>query len=137
MSEEALHKPSAPISGYHGDGFAETDHAARTVSSTVKIPEDGLYSISVRYANGNGPVNTENRCSIRTLKVDGKEAGTIVMPQRGTGNWNDWGMSNTVNVRLTPGTHSLSLDFLPVNENMNLKVNHALTDLIVIRRIAR
>ncbi len=136
-STEALHTPSAPITGYRGDGFAETDHTAHTVTATVNVPEEGLYSVSVRYANGNGPVNTENRCAIRTLTVDGHHGGTIVMPQRGTGNWNDWGMSNTVNVRLTPGKHNLSLDFLPVNENMNLKVNHALVDQIVLRRLAR
>ena len=115
----------------------ETDHSVRTVTTTVNVPKEGLYSVSVRYANGNGPVNTENRCAIRTLMVDGKEAGTLVMPQRGTGNWNDWGMSNTVDVHLTPGTHTLSLDFLPVNENMNLKVNHALVDQIVLRRLSQ
>ena len=136
-SAEALHTPAAPVTGYHGDGFVETDHSVRTVTTTVNVPEEGLYSVSVRYANGNGPVNTENRCAIRILKVDGKEAGTLVMPQRGTGNWNDWGMSNTVDVHLTPGTHILSLDFLPVNENMNLKVNHALVDQIVLRRLSQ
>ena len=57
------------------------------------------------------------------------------MPQRGAGNWNDWGMSNTLQVRLTPGTHTLSLQFLPENENMNLRVNHALLDRFHLRRL--
>ncbi|MFS6555600.1 hypothetical protein VPJ68_09015, partial [Parabacteroides distasonis] len=86
-------------------------------------------------ANGNGPINTENKCAIRTLSVDGHRIGTIVMPQRGAGNWNDWGMSNTLQVRLTPGTHTLSLQFLPENENMNLRVNHALLDRFHLRRL--
>ncbi|MDE6438169.1 MAG: hypothetical protein K2L62_00765, partial [Muribaculaceae bacterium] len=72
---------------------------------------------------------------IRTLYVDGKPAGTIVMPQRGTGNWNDWGMSNMVETRLTPGRHTVSLEFLPENENMNLRINHALVDQVHLRRI--
>ena len=57
------------------------------------------------------------------------------MPQRGAGNWNDWGMTNVVKVRLTPGRHNLSLVFLPENENMNFTVNHALVDQIELRRL--
>lgn len=135
MSAEACNRPENAVKGYRGEGFAETDHGHGTVKANVHVPEAGTYSISVRYANGNGPVNTENKCAIRTLTVDGQPAGTIVMPQRGTGNWNDWGMSNTVVMDLTPGEHTIALEFLPENENMNLKVNHALADQIVLRKI--
>ncbi len=134
-SKEALNRPRNGVAGYRGNGFVETDHALRTVSTEVEIKEPGTYSISLRYANGNGPVNTENKCAVRTLTVNGKVTGTIVMPQRGTGNWSDWGMTNTLKVPLTEGTHSITLQFMPENENMNLKVNHALIDRVVLRRI--
>lgn len=134
-SSEAQNVPRTPLQGFRGQGFVETDHTARSVTTSVTVPEGGLYSISLRYANGNGPVNTENKCAIRTLAVDGHRIGTLVMPQRGAGNWNDWGMSNTLRVRLTPGTHTLSLQFLPENENMNLRVNHALLDRFHLRRL--
>jgi len=134
-SAEAQNRPRTPLHGYRGSGFAETDHNTAPAKVTVDVPEGGLYSISLRYANGNGPVNTENKCAVRTLFVDGKRAGTIVMPQRGSGNWNDWGFSNPVFMRLTPGTHQLEIRFLPENENMNLSVNHALMDQLVLRRL--
>lgn len=136
-SKEALNRPRNGVAGYRGNGFVETDHALRTVSTEIEIKEPGRYSVSLRYANGNGPVNTENKCAIRTLAVDGKAIGTVVMPQRGTGNWSDWGMSNTLNVSLTEGIHTIVLQFMPENENMNLKVNHALIDRVILRRIGQ
>ena len=134
-SSEAQAKPKVPVRGYRGMGFVEADHTSGTLTAKVNVAEGGTYSISVRYANGNGPVNTDNKCAIRTLFIDGKRTGTMVMPQRGVGNWSDWGMSNTVEAYLTPGTHTLTLQFLPENENMNLKINHALVDQLVLRRL--
>lgn len=91
----------------------------------VDVPEEGDYFISLRYANGNGPVNTENKCAIRTLTVDGNRVGLIVMPQRGRDNWDEFGFTNSVATRLTPGRHEIVVEFRPENENMNIDVNHA------------
>ena len=94
-------------------------------ATPVNISEEGDYFITVNYANGNGPVNTENKCAIRTLTVDGNKEGLIVMPQRGRDNWDEYGWSNSVKVHLTSGKHTVSLDFRPKNENMNIHTNHA------------
>jgi hypothetical protein len=134
-STEAVNVPRTPIYGFHGKGFAESDHNATSLKTSAKVDSDGTYAIALRYANGNGPVNTENKCAIRTLFVDGQRCGTVVMPQRGVGNWNDWGTSNSVTVPLTAGTHTFEIRFLPENENMNGKVNHALIDDILLRRL--
>lgn len=134
-SAEAQALPKSPVSGYRGAGFVEADHATKVLTAKVNVPQEGLYGITIRYANGNGPVNTDNKCAIRTIFVDGKRAGTAVMPQRGVGNWSDWGMSNTVETRLSPGTHTVTVEFLPENENMNLKINHALLDQVHLRRL--
>lgn len=91
----------------------------------VEVDAEGDYYISVRYANGNGPVNTENKCAIRTLLVDGDREGLIVMPQRGRDNWDEYGWSNSVKAHLKPGKHEVTLEFRPENENMNIDVNHA------------
>lgn len=91
----------------------------------VDIDEEGDYYISFEYANGNGPVNTENKCAIRTLSVDGQRLGTIVLPQRGKDNLEDFGRTNSLKTHLTPGEHSLSLTFRPENENMNINTNQA------------
>lgn len=125
--------PATEIKGYRGNGFAETDHAS-PASVEILVPEDGEYTVSFRYANGNGPVNTENKAAIRSLIVDEIDAGTIVMPQRGVGNWNDWGMTNQVRVPLTAGVHELKLVLNSEDENMNLKTNHAIIDGVVVEK---
>ncbi len=70
--------------GFSGKGFAEI---SKTVNLKINIPvtgiEQGLFAIDFRYANGNGPVNTNNKCAIRTLKAGNTFSGTIVFPQRG------------------------------------------------------
>lgn len=133
-SSEACNVP-ANAEGYTGAGFVELDKASSPVDITIDVPVDGTYSIAVRYANGNGPVNTQNKCAIRSLSVDGKRVGTLVMPHRGKGNWSDWGMSNYVRIPLTAGKHTLVIDFRPDNNNMNLKTNHVLVDCITVERL--
>lgn len=94
----------------------------------VDLPVSGDYSIDVRYANGNGPINTDNKCAIRTMKIDGRIAGTLVLPQRGDGDWQNWGYSNSINAEMTSGKHKLVLYFDGHNNNMNGNVNSALLD---------
>lgn len=128
VSAEVSYAPRASVDGYHGAGFRETDHQSGPLAVEVEVPAEGDYSLSFVYANGNGPVNTENKCAIRTVTVDGRKAGIVVMPQRGVGNWNDWGTTNSLAVHLTPGRHTIGIEFRPENENMNLSTNHALID---------
>lgn len=132
VSPEVSYAPANSISGYIGKGFVETDHNTPALKVPVRVDTDGTYLIALRYANGNGPVNTENKAAIRTVAVDGKRAGIVVMPHRGVGNWDDWGMSNYVEVPLSAGTHEVEISFKPENENMNLKTNHALIDEVVV-----
>ena len=134
-SKEVSYQPKSPITGYHGNGFVEVDHKTKPLTVEVKVPENGTYSIDVVYANGNGPVNTENKCAIRTLSVDKKRAGVLVMPHRGVANWDDWGLSNPVQVDLKKGKHKVKIEYLPENENMNLGTNHAIIDRIRLTRV--
>ena len=132
-SAEACYAPKS-ITGYSAEGFAETDHTLPAVEIPVSVDADGLYTISIRYANGNGPVNTENKAAVRTLLVDGEKAGTAVLPQRGRGNWDDWGTSTVIPVRLSAGNHTITLEYRPEDENMNLRTNHALIDGVTLRK---
>lgn len=135
MSKEVSYQPeNGKISGYTGAGFAEVDHNTPPVLFEMDADKDGVYFLSLRYANGNGPVNTENKCAVRTIFVDGAKVGTVVMPQRGVGNWDDWGMSNVVPVRLSEGSHKITVGMMPYDENMNLSTNHALIDALVIEQ---
>lgn len=127
--EEFAPKADYNYKGFSGNGFTEistTQNQKLTVPVTV--PEDGTYAIDFKYANGNGPTNTENKCAIRTLYVDGKEAGVLVFPQRGKGEWSNWGYSNPLLLPLTKGQHTLSLEYREWNENMNGTINQAMLD---------
>lgn len=134
-SPEISYPIASGHTGWHGAGFVETDHKAVPPTATFTVPEDGEYVIEVVYANGNGPVNTENKCAIRTVVIDGNAAGTTVMPHRGVANWSQWGKSSSVKVKLSAGQHTLTLELRPESENMNLKTNHALVDRLVVRKV--
>ncbi|MDO9152856.1 MAG: hypothetical protein Q7U47_03970 [Paludibacter sp.] len=121
---------------YQGDGFVEISKTQnRIVTIPMNINKSGIYSVNFRYSNGNGPVNTENKCAIRTLKADGKFAGTIILPQRGANEWSNWGNTNSVQVKLSKGKHTISLVFEPQNENMNGDVNQAMVDSMVMYKL--
>lgn len=134
-SAEISYQPTGDIEGYHGTGFAEIDRNSKALNINVNMPADGIYGISFRYANGNGPVNTENKCAIRTLSIDGQRLGVIVMPHRGVANWNDWGKTNVITAPLKAGHHTVTLDFRQENNNMNINTNHALVDEIILEKI--
>jgi len=99
-----------------------------TFEFECEITGEDDYLIDFHYANGNGPINTDNKCAIRSLFVDGKRVCPIVLPQRGIDNWNNRGYSNSIKVHLKKGKHQFSLKFLSTDENMNGEINSAVVD---------
>jgi hypothetical protein len=131
-------KSDLPYQGYSGKGFIEISKTKnKQVHMVINVPETGMYALDFRYSNGNGPTNTDNKCAIRTLNIDGSFAGTFVFPQRGKDEWSDWGFSNTLQLELTKGSHELTLSFEDWNENMNGEVNQAMLDQLRIIRVSR
>lgn len=127
---------SLPYKGFSGKGFVETGNTKNTtIQFQISIPQDGEYAIDFRYANGNGPINTDNKCAMRSLFINNKRTGTMVFPQRGQGQWSNWGFSNAMMVQLKKGTYPASLIFEPENANMNITVNRAMLDYVRIIRI--
>jgi hypothetical protein len=134
--ETVAPKASLAYKGFSGKGFVEISKTQNTsLTIPVTVPEAGLYAVDFRYANGNGPINTNNRCAIRTLRNGSQLLGTVVLPQRGMEEWSNWGFSNPVLVRLEKGTHPLTLAFEPANENMNGEVNQAMLDYLRVKRV--
>ncbi len=124
---------AAPVkktsTNYSGKGYIETTTTAnRTITFKITLPADGEYFVDLRYANGSGPWNTENKCAIRSLFVNDNYAGVLVMPQRGTDEWSDWGYSNAKKLQLKKGANRLVVQFEAWNNNMNVLVNTALID---------
>lgn len=121
---------------FEGNGFVEVSKTLnRSITVPVEIKSAGTYAITFRYANGNGPINTENKCAIRTLKADGIFAGTLVLPQRGKNEWSNWGFSNYIHANLAAGKHTLNISFEPSNENMNGEINQAMLDAVYLYKI--
>jgi hypothetical protein len=129
-------KSDLPYQGYTGKGFIEISKTKNTqVTIVLNVPETGIYALDFRYSNGNGPTNTDNKCAVRTLSMDGSFAGTFVFPQRGKEEWSDWGFSNTIQLQLGKGSHVLSLSLEDWNENMNGEINQAMLDQLRVIRI--
>ncbi|MCX7883292.1 MAG: hypothetical protein N2314_08740 [Brevinematales bacterium] len=115
--------------GFKGTGYVLLDNEG-TITPTfeITIPKTGAYLVRFRYANGNGPINTDNRCGIRTLLIDKQERGVIVFPQRGT--WTEWGYSSSLLLSLTKGKHTVSLVKTAFDDNMNGNINQAALDSV-------
>ena len=135
--EKYIPRATQIYKGYTGDGFVEI---SREINRDIRIPitvnKTGRYAIDFRYANGNGPVNTENKCAIRSVDVNGRFAGTLVMPQRGKDEWSNWGYSNAIQVRLVRGSNTISIRFANNNDNMNGEINQAMLDHLRVSRLA-
>ena len=131
----------APLSqrsckGFSGKGFVEiSKERNRVILFRVMADEAGEYAIDFRYSNGSGPVNTDNKCAIRTLKKESEIIGAFVFPQLGKEEWSNWGTSNIIITRLNKGYNLLTLSFEPYNENMNGEINTALLDFMRLTKI--
>lgn len=126
---------SRPYSGYLGSGYVDLALDKNTdVSFTASVPEDGRYLIDFIYGNANGPINTENKCAIRTLYVDGLRLGPVVMPHCGTATFDIWRLTNPLEADLTAGEHTFRLVYQSENCNMNILTNSAALDQLRLRR---
>lgn len=121
------------FTGFNGSGFVEISKTKnRMISIPVIVEKEGTYYLQVRYANGNGPVNTDSRCAFRNLYVNNHFSGVLIFPQRGKGEWSNWGYSNMLPVQLSNGQNKLAIVFEVNNENMDVEINQALLDEVNI-----
>lgn len=143
-SEPIYYDDAQQVALYEVEKYAES-HDGRSVRITrnenilitipVEIAANGTYAIDWRYANGNGPINTENKCATRVLKIDGATVGVSVFAQRGVNEWDNWGWSSVQCVPLKAGKHTLTLEFSDCVENMNITENRALLDQLRIVKL--
>ena len=121
------------IVGFTGSGYIQSTQIVNNeISFHIDFPSAGYYSIDFRYANGNGPINTNNACAIRSLYNNEQRVASIVLPQRGDKVWYDWGYSNAVIIKANMGNQKLSLRYEPINMNMSVIKNEAMIDAIRI-----
>jgi len=124
-----------PYTNFSGKGFIEISlEQNKTIDVAVPVDTAGEYLIDVRYSNGSGPWNTDNKCAIRSVTVNEAYSGVFVLPQRGQDEWSDWGYSNSLKVKLKAGENHLRITFEDWNHNMNGLVNTAMLDYLRITR---
>ena len=122
--------------GFSGKGFVEISPTENTeFLFNINIEEEGQYAIDFRYANGTGPVNTDNNCAIRTLWHDSNSIGAIILPQRGTDEWSNWSFTNARQVYLPKGKNQFKLTLESYNQNMDGEINTAMIDFVRIVRL--
>lgn len=124
-------KSGLPFTNFSADGFVEiSNFVNEEITLHMNVEVEGTYFLDMRYANGSGPWNTDNKCCIRSLYCNDNYSGSLVFPQRGTDEWSDWGFSNSIKVDLKKGQNILVLKFEPWNNNMNIYVNRAMLDYV-------
>jgi len=96
------------------------------ISINFNAIKSGTYFVKFEYANGSGPINTENKCAIRSLYLKDKFISAVVMPQRGDEAWDDFGWSNVIEVKLEKGNNRFVVKYDKFNQNMNIEINKAL-----------
>ncbi len=117
--------------GFSGSGFVElTLSDPKPYLFEISAPNSGEYLIEFSYANGSGPINTDNKCGIRALYCNATFVGAAVFPQRGTDEWSNWGISNPLKVKLNKGLNKLELRMESFTKNMNVEVNQFYLDRI-------
>jgi len=123
--------------GHQGAGYARsTADEQAPIEIRIDVHRAGRYAVDARYANGAGPISYGHGAAARTLLVDGRPAGTLLMPQRGARRWDDWGYTNAVTVWLEPGPHTLAVAWRPPNRNLSGEVDEALVDHLRWTRLA-
>jgi hypothetical protein len=123
--------------GFTGEGYVRMTRESNTlVQVPVRITCGGVYLVEPRYANGSGPINTDAKAALRTLVVGGDDIGVLVMPQRGTGRWTDWGYGTGLRIELPASEYTLWLSMTPRDENMDGRVNTALLDHLRLTRLS-
>lgn len=135
-AEQFGEKANYNYKGFTAAGFTEiSNEKNKTIKFPVNTMQAGWYIIDFRYANGNGPTNTENKCALRTLNINGIKKGVVVFPQRGKEEWSNWGFSNSIKVYLERGENKISLSFDTSDNNMNGDINQAMLDYLRITKM--
>ena len=122
--------------GFSGSGYVHFSLMRnKELTISVKMEKTGIYLLRMRYANGSGPVNTDNNCGIRSLYVNDLFAGSMVFPQRGKDEWSDWGLTSAEAISLHAGVNRLTLRYDTFNQNMDGEINEFLLDNIMLQRL--
>ncbi|MDB5100201.1 MAG: hypothetical protein JWM80_4622 [Cyanobacteria bacterium RYN_339] len=132
VSPHARVRSTGAIWSVQADDPKRWNQVGTQTAFKLDLPLGGRFRAHVVYANGAGPVNTDSKCALRGLYVDGRRVGALVLPQRGTDRWEDWGRSNPLGLTLAPGRHTVEVRQDPLDRNMDEAVNEARVKALVV-----
>ncbi|MDP2112739.1 MAG: hypothetical protein Q8K69_01635, partial [Bacteroidota bacterium] len=122
-------KGERAVEGYSGNGYVVFSKENRAeLHFSVRVADAGRYRLQFRYANGSGPMNTDNKCGIRSLYVNNSFVCSLIFPQRGKDEWSNWGLTNTEKIDLVKGENRFTIRFDDFNTNMNGEINSFFLD---------
>ncbi|MBT2774510.1 carbohydrate-binding protein, partial [Halomonas sp. ISL-60] len=100
--------PDGLWDGFTGSGYLDMGgEAGDAAFFAVAVEEAGTYTLSVRYANGDGAGASRPM----TILVDGQSQGELAFPITGAGNdgWVSW-QDATIELELMPGNNTIRLE---------------------------
>ena len=106
------------------NGSVDLDQHSPRYTINFKMTRGGDYAIRFLYANGEGPIETDNKCGVALMSVNTDEPQFLwSFPQLGS--WDSWGYTEWQPVTLISGVNELTFDMKkwPIR-NMNGVVNH-------------
>lgn len=126
--------------GFSGNGYVlDFTRNNSEIEFTVDLPEAGTYAFAL--VGSNGVKLHDVYCFIRSVFVDGKDAGTFILES--SGNWNQWTTSNYLILKdMNAGKHTLKLLMNPekkgYDNNMSFdkrNENNAYLDYLKVIRL--
>lgn len=104
-----LLKGEHAVKRYSGIGYVVfSKENSAELHFKVLVAEAGRCRLQFRYANGSGPMNTDNKCGIRSLYVNNAFVCSLVFPQRGKDEWSNWGLTNPETIDLVKGENKFT-----------------------------
>ncbi len=101
----------------------------------VTLPA-GAYRVRVLYCNATASLRDGDSCAMRELVVDDRSEGVLALPHNTeAGQWEDFGFTAPVTVRLKSGRHRFSLRYTARCRNTNGSLNQCMVRRLVLVRV--
>lgn len=124
-----------PVEG--GQAWLDTQpHTRCLVYHDLTLAESGIYRVEAWFCNATESRRDGDTCAIRSLFVDDKFEGHLVMPQTGeAGDWEHYTHTSALEMSLESGTHRFQIRYTESDRNVNGGTNQAMVRHLRVTRI--
>jgi hypothetical protein len=125
LSRPVLHSSHTEIYSAAADGIPHIEDLSerhRPVTFSIRVASGGDHAIAIAGSNGHGPHDVY--CYIRSVFVDGKDAGTFILES--SGDWDCITTSNHIILKDLPaGLHTVQLRWNPEGKGYDSNMSRA------------